>query len=148
MKSTATLARSCPAGQARARREPIRPQSHGDTELRFLGVPVALWLKNNAFVAYPTRELLPVEIFKKRNRVLSGEIQQILELSHPESGPLRILGTNLVFDFFQCVVVVRKILGYSYKDLLLEQPEIDLAHFFRFRGERACELGKRGRLVT
>ncbi len=72
MKSTVTLARSCRARQARARREPIRPQSHGETELRFLGVSVALWLKDNAFVSHTPRELLSVEIFKKRNRVLSG----------------------------------------------------------------------------
>ncbi len=49
MKSTASLAPLALAQQEEtgpSKNNPeIRPQSHGDTEIRFLGVSVSLWLK-------------------------------------------------------------------------------------------------------
>jgi len=48
-KSTASLAPLALAQQEKtgpSKNNPeIRPQSHGDTEIRFLGVSVSLWLK-------------------------------------------------------------------------------------------------------
>src|SRR4029453_7428622 len=101
-----------------------------------------------AFTPLASRKALPIKKLEQWNRMLSRQIEQVLELGHAERGPPGVRGMNLVLDLLESFAVVGKIIRDPDQNLLFDHPEIDFPNLGGIGSDGVGKLGYRRRLVT